>query len=187
MPRRRTTTKKLPTARSRGVPAARAAADRAVRVNLPGERLLSLDLPEKARPSFQHEAVRWSYSLRNRERWNTQRDAVREQQEAMSELAARLGLKADHLDRIADTGIVEVDIPWTCEEDDWELRIFPWEFLLATATQERRAGGKQPLTVVRRLRRLGSITRSCTITGRCSRSSRSPRRAPSGVSSTACW
>ena len=121
MPRTRTTTKKQLTARSQGMSAARAATDRAVRINLPGERLLALNLPEKARPSLQYEAVRWSYSLRNRERWNTQRDAVREQQEAMSELAARLGLKAEHLDRIATSGIVEVDIPWAREEDDWEL------------------------------------------------------------------
>jgi len=127
--------------------------DGAVRLNLPGARLLSLPLPEESRPWLQQEAVRWSYALRNRERWNTQSDAVREQQQAMGDLAARLGLGPAHLDRIAEVGIVEVDIPWTREEDDWELRIFPWEFLLATATHERRAGGRQPLTVVRRLRR----------------------------------
>jgi hypothetical protein len=133
--------------------AAPAAQDRAVRVNLPGELLLPLELPEEARPFLQNQAVRWSYALRNRERWNTQSDAVREQQQEMSKLAAWLGLESSHLDRIAEVGIVEVDIPWVREEDDWELRIFPWEFLLATATHERRGGGRQPLTVVRRLRR----------------------------------
>jgi hypothetical protein len=97
--------------------------------------------------------VRWSYTLRNRERWNTQRDAVLEQQKAMSALAGSLGLTNVDFEHIAEAGIVEVDIPWTREDQDWELRIFPWEFLLATATHERRSLGKQPLTVVRRLRR----------------------------------
>lgn len=123
----------------------------AVRLNLPGGLLRQLAIPE--RRDFQYEALRWSYALRNRERWNTQSDAVREQQAAMTKLALSLGITEEDLAAIVEAGIVEVDVPWTHEGQDWELRVFPWEFLIATATRERRAGGEQPLTVVRHLRR----------------------------------
>lgn len=124
--------------------------DGAVRINIPGESLLSLAQPERG--DFQHQALRWSYALRNRERWNTQRDALKAQQDEIRRLATELGLKPHHLDRIAKAGIVEVDIPWFSESEGWELRIFPWEFMLATATLEGRWRSDQPLTVVRHLR-----------------------------------
>src|SRR6185295_18529000 len=59
------------------------------------------------------------------------------------------GLTPEHLERIAGAGLVEVDIPWVKEREDWALRIFPWEFMLATATRDRRS--ERPLTVVRHL------------------------------------
>src|SRR5262249_5983902 len=46
-------------------------------------------------------------------------------------------------------GMVEVVVPYEREEEGWEARIFPWEYVLAAATREARRG--QPLTVVRRL------------------------------------
>ncbi len=44
--------------------------DRSVRINLPGSELTRLSLGEAR--AMQREAMRWSYSLRNRERWNRQ-------------------------------------------------------------------------------------------------------------------
>jgi hypothetical protein len=125
----------------------------ALKLNLAGGPLVSLVVGETG--SFQRQALHWCYALRNRERWNTTSDAVGEQRRAMCELAAQLGLTAEHLTRIADAGLVEVDIPWTREEAGWELRIFPWEFLLAAATWEKRGRGKRSLAVVRHLRMPG--------------------------------
>jgi hypothetical protein len=123
--------------------------DDAVRINIPGESLLTLSHPER---NLQHEALRWSYALRNRERWNTQKDALQTQQTEIRKLAAELGLRPHHLDRISKAGIVEVDIPWFSDSVGWDLRIFPWEFMLATATLEGRWRSDQSLTVVRHLR-----------------------------------
>lgn len=124
------------------------AAASGIRINLPDHELLRPALmPARA---LQREAMRWSYALRNRERWNTQGDAERTQREAMRALAVKLGFSAEHFARIAECGLVEVDIPWSTEDAGWELRIFPWEYMLAAATRDLRRG--RNLTVVRHLR-----------------------------------
>lgn len=122
-----------------------------MRINLPGQRLTSLTLPDRA--SLQREAIRWGYSLRNRERWTAQRDAAARQRDEMRGLAESLGLTSAHFARMAEAGLVEVDIPWSREDEGWELRIFPWEFMLAAATGDQRGG--RPFTAVRRLRVAG--------------------------------
>jgi hypothetical protein len=99
---------------------------------------------------MQREAMRWSYSLRNRERWNTRSDAVEQQQRDIRAVAASMGITARHAEQMVGAGLVEVDIPWSSEEQDWELRIFPWEYMLAAVTRGLR--GDRPFTVVRRLR-----------------------------------
>lgn len=125
----------------------RATEEASLRLNLPGETLLVLRTPDLR--FMQREAIRWSYSLRNRERWNTQKEALLAQEVEIRKLAGQLGLTPEHLDRIAKAGLVEVSIPWVSEREDWALRIFPWEFLLATATRDLRS--ERPLTVVRHL------------------------------------
>jgi hypothetical protein len=130
------------------------AAEATIRINLPGGELVRLTIGE--RPQFQREAIRWGYALRNRERWNTQRDAETKVQQDIRAIASAIGLQTAHLEAIASQGIVEVDIPWTDEESHWELRIFPWEFMLATLTREFR--GQRGLTVVRRLRKTSRTT-----------------------------
>lgn len=122
--------------------------DHSARINLPGKELLRLSLTDSN--SLKGHAIRWSYALRNRERWNTQREGAEKQQRAMRALARDLGLAPEHFQQIAKARIVEVDIPWLDEKTHWELRTFPWEFMLAAVTREFRGG--EPLTVVRRLR-----------------------------------
>jgi hypothetical protein len=109
-------------------------------------------LPRARLGNLKQEALRWTYALRNRERWNTQPEAGQQQVEMLG-LATRLGLEPEDLEEIAAAALVEVEIPWRGERDGWEERIFPWEYMLASATRHLRAG--KPLTVVRHLRRPG--------------------------------
>jgi hypothetical protein len=131
------------------------AQDESIRLNVPDGELLRLKLGE--RRQFQREAIRWGYALRNRERWNTQLDAATKVLKDIRDVATEVGVLPSHLEAIAKAGIVEVDIPWTSEDEHWELRIFPWEFTLASLTREFR--GPRDLTVVRRLRRTAPTTR----------------------------
>lgn len=119
-----------------------------IAINLQGRRLRTLNFSD--RRFFQQQAMRWSYALKNRERWNTQPDAALHQQREMKKLAEAFGLDRDALEEIANAGLVEVAIPWTIEEDGWEHRIFPWEYMIASATRDIR-GTVKPLTVVRHL------------------------------------
>jgi hypothetical protein len=123
--------------------------DRTVALNVPGEQLVSFTLSER-RNELQRQALRWSYILRNRERWNTSDETRVRQLREMRDFARDQGVTPELARRIADAGMVEVDIPWVAEEQDWELRVFPWEFMLSAVTREYRGG--RPLTVVRHLR-----------------------------------
>jgi hypothetical protein len=67
-------------------------------------------------------------------------------------LLKKLGIDEDRQKEIGNGSCVEIDIPYRAESLGWELRIFPWEFLLFTATVKYRTG---PLIVVRHLRRDG--------------------------------
>jgi hypothetical protein len=121
-----------------------------VRINIPGRTVLEFD-PKARRAELQRQAVGWSYTLRNRRRWNTQDEAATEQRREIRKLAETLQFSHAVVETIADAGLVEVDIPWSGDEGQgWELRIFPWEYMLAAATEQMR--GERPFTVVRRLR-----------------------------------
>jgi hypothetical protein len=54
---------------------------------------------------------------------------------------------------VADSGVVQVELPWENESIGWAARVFPWEQLIALATKEERLKhGDRPLTVVRYLK-----------------------------------
>ncbi|HLA79009.1 MAG TPA: CHAT domain-containing protein, partial [Vicinamibacteria bacterium] len=91
----------------------------------------------------------WSYTVRNRRRWASQ-ETVREQQahRCVAELEG-LGVELGKLG-IEGASLIEVSIPYTREQEGWEARVFPWEYVLSAATRGLRSG---PLTVVRHLRR----------------------------------
>src|ERR1700741_2446351 len=105
----------------------------------------------KSSKELQRAAMQWSYVLCNRRRWNTS-DSSREQQgfRAFEELQ-KIGITKDQLRSLSSGGLVEVSIPFTTENEGWEARIFPWEYMLAAGTRAFR--GRSALTVIRHLER----------------------------------
>jgi hypothetical protein len=97
-------------------------------------------------PGFPAMAIYWEYVLRNRIRWAQNERASKSVIDRATRALATLGLGAARLTEIAKAGVVEIDIPFKDEKSAWELRIFPWEFLLFAATAKERSG---PLIVVR--------------------------------------
>jgi hypothetical protein len=108
----------------------------------------------KSQPSLAHEAMRWSYALRSRRRWSDSEQDETEQASAAEDFLNGLGAGSDILDLLAQAGLVQVDLLWQREDIGWELRILPWEYLIAAATRTRRGAkdARAPLTVIRRLR-----------------------------------
>jgi len=90
--------------------------------------------------------VYWEYVLRNRIRWSQDEEAEKSVTKRGVDMLKTLGLNADRIKEIAEAGVVEIDIPYTEEKNAWELRIFPWEFLLFAATANERT---TPLVVIR--------------------------------------
>jgi hypothetical protein len=99
-------------------------------------------------PRFAATAMYWEHVLRNRIRWVHNDDAARSVLQRSLETLGELGLDGARLSNIAKAGVVEIDIPYTKGNEGigWELRVFPWEFLLFTATAKDRSG---PLIVIR--------------------------------------
>jgi hypothetical protein len=93
-------------------------------------------------------AMYWEFVLRNRIRWAQDSDAADSVSSRALQALASLGIDSSRLSEMAKAGVVEIDIPYTSahEEIGWELRIFPWEFLLVTGTANERTGS---LIVVR--------------------------------------
>ncbi|HEY8550258.1 MAG TPA: CHAT domain-containing protein [Vicinamibacterales bacterium] len=103
-------------------------------------------IPGDALPGdLQRGAMYWTYALRSRQRWAGAELTQPSPVDTLLDPAA--------LARIAEAQLVEVDVPFSGEQEHWELRVMPWEALLARATKPYR--GERPLTVVRRLRRPG--------------------------------
>lgn len=96
--------------------------------------------------NFQAQAMYWEYVLRNRIRWSQDESAAQAVQRRCIDLLAEVGIDQNRQQEIAQSGVAEIAIPYRAENQDWELRIFPWEFLLFTATSGQRTG---PLIVVR--------------------------------------
>lgn len=103
----------------------------------------------RATKALQRAAMQWTYVLRNRERWAALPVSAKHQAERARALLSDLGMSDAALQAIAAERIVEVAVPYAREEENWEARIFPWEFVLAGATRDARHG--ESLTVMRRL------------------------------------
>lgn len=110
----------------------------------------ALVLPEES-SEMERLAIKWSYSLRNRERWVGREDLLEKHRDEIRQVAADCGVTGDVLGHIAAAEFVEVSIPFRAETKDWALRIMPWEYLISTATRDLR--GSRGLTVLRHLRR----------------------------------
>jgi hypothetical protein len=103
-------------------------------------------------------AMQWQYRLENRERW-AGKDLASERLsgDARRDLE-KWGYAEDSLRVLADVDVVEVRIPFSEESNDWEMRVFPWEFILSEAARHLRRIEK-PLIVVRHLDVVGGNTR----------------------------
>ncbi len=97
---------------------------------------------------FQRTAMYWDYVLRNRIRWSRDPGTSASVTRRALEALAKLGVDDAKLSEIAKAGVVEIEIPYTSahEEIGWELRIFPWEFLLFAGTADKRTS---PIIVIR--------------------------------------
>jgi hypothetical protein len=128
-----------------------------IRIRTPA-RTFSFDPPiddKKATKVLQRAAMQWTYVLRNRERWAALPVSAKHQAQRARALLTELGLSDAALQAIATERIVEVAVPFTRETENWEARIFPWEFVLAGATRDARHG--EALTVMRRLVSTGRV------------------------------
>lgn len=129
-------------------------------------RGLRLSMPkamtkEQAQDIVKREALRWTYLLRSRKRWVADQRA-RERNEAEARQALKeIGVDDQEFASIAAAETLVVRVPWTGNEAAfWESRIFPWEYVLAAATREKRMqvskdrnGRPRRLTVMRELQR----------------------------------
>lgn len=128
--------------------------DDQVYLNIPGVAApLALVLPADS-AAMERLALKWSYSLRNRERWVGRTDLLEKHRDEIRQVAAACGITGDVLGLIAAAELVEVSIPFSEEDEGWALRIMPWEYLISAATRDLR--GNRGLTVVRHLRRKGT-------------------------------
>jgi hypothetical protein len=97
-------------------------------------------------------AMQWTYIVRNRLRWSSSPDSIRQHARDAESLLKSLGVEDEALRQLARARIVEVSIPWSgVEADDWPARILPWEYVVASGSKTSPNGG--PLTVMRHLRR----------------------------------
>lgn len=95
-----------------------------------------------------HLSVYWSYLVRTRSRWTSDKAAAEVVAAEATHKLADLGVTEGILRRLAEAEVVQVSIPFESEAQGWAPRILPWEFLLATATRGLR---NMPLTVIRHL------------------------------------
>jgi len=97
---------------------------------------------------FQRDAMYWDYVLRNRIRWAQDQNTSQAVTQRALDALNKLGIDDAKLSEIAKAGVVEIEIPYTSahEEIGWELRVFPWEFMLFTGTAGKRTS---PITVIR--------------------------------------
>ncbi len=97
---------------------------------------------------LQRFAVRWSYLIRNRAHWRTEIGA--EMRDLLRQEIRGLGYSTELLKPLGSAALVEVEVPFRTEGENWESRIMPWEFIL---TRVIPLAPNQPVPlVVRRLR-----------------------------------
>jgi hypothetical protein len=100
---------------------------------------------------FQATAQLWTRKVRNRRRWSGQPDLRRQQEQDSAALLAGLGLDAEAVARLGQAAEVEVEIPFVEERAGWELRIFPWEYVITAGVRFRRPAPNSTPLVIRRL------------------------------------
>jgi hypothetical protein len=117
-----------------------------VQLNGPKGELAAVESVELARA-----AMYWSQVVRNRLRWAGAKSSSQDLNLESRQQLNKLGVTDGQLEAIARADVLEVSIPYTREEEGWEARVFPWEYVVNAAIKLVREG--PPLTVVRHLRR----------------------------------
>lgn len=113
----------------------------------------------------------WSSIVRNRRRFESgesgKLDLAKQCAEFLNRNCLPTALPGDSFTRDPETGldnrikylaeahVIEVSIPFESEGKDWEGRVFPWEYVLGTATMPSRRRRGIPLTVYRHLAKTG--------------------------------
>ena len=131
---------------------------------------------------LQRQAIRWTHVVRNRARWIGTPSLARQQDENARAFLAFLGINDAQREQFAHAGTIRVSVPYTEEQQGWEARILPWEFLLSAGTRDLRTGS---LVVSRSLLQQRRPPAAVPPTARSS-SSRAPRapRRRTGTSRT---
>jgi hypothetical protein len=124
-------------------------------------RTQDLDPSGRITQMIQRAAMQWTYVVRNRRRWSGRDSLVQEQSiRAQADLRDEFGLTKTDLTDLAAARVAQVIIPYDNEETGWETRVFPWEFVISSATRPFRRG--EPLTVLRQLVRSRKVTSQAT-------------------------
>lgn len=106
-----------------------------VRLELRHQGRVDIDIPEQDPRLLQKLAMRWSYTVRNRNRWSGDPHATAGLQHRAGEDLRSLGIGEADIAHIATTRHVQVTIPYEEESKGWEARVFPWEFVLSAAVK----------------------------------------------------
>ena len=110
---------------------------------------------QAARKKLQQYAMQWAYTVRNRDRWLLTSDAQARIHERATDTLNDIGIGDAAIEAISRARLVEVAAPYSDERDSWEMRIFPWEYLLSAAVRAR--GELWRSLVVRRIQRSGAL------------------------------
>jgi len=96
--------------------------------------------------AFKAKAMKWKYLVGIQERWK--RDPAKMIEQARNEwiIVSRC---PDLESFLTNSKLVEVNIPFTSESEDWEGRLAPWEYVLSTVGY--RKGRVEPLIIIRHL------------------------------------
>jgi hypothetical protein len=97
---------------------------------------------------LQQQVMEWTHIVRNRARWATIPALAGQQDQRAREFLKRLGVTEAQRKQLADAGTLRISMPWASEDEGWEARILPWEFVLPAATRDLRSA---PLVIVRAL------------------------------------
>ena len=83
---------------------------------------------------LQEMAMRWNSVVRNRERWDNDGGSAELEERARLDLDG-IGLTEGIQRTLMEAGVGEIGMTWTREEDGWEGRVMPWEFVMSLATR----------------------------------------------------
>jgi hypothetical protein len=110
---------------------------------------------------FKRIAYLWAYILRNRRRWAGEAEVAKELSQRIDDEVAKLPIDQEQINKIIESRVVEVGIGYSGDNNGWEARILPWEYVLdsvrrARASKDSKTLKHGPLTVIRYLRKQDS-------------------------------